>query len=395
MRKGTFCLLGGCFLSLLLLLPLSLLAQPPAAQYAEEHVMPIPYEGGMSMRNLTVLDSVVPNFSFFFLGEEHWKTINTELQLAFLVYLHQHAGVRNMIIERGYSVSFLINQYLETGDERILNKAMTNLKVCPEDQINMFKRIYEFNKGILPEDQIRVTGIDLEHSPELALQVLHTLLPEDKEPARVIAPLMKEVVRLHRSRVLDPVEVKRFFRKLNKSVEKHPDAYMTFWESDAERVQLLAANTWAGYKFGLFKATLFPDTWRKREVRMYENFLTLQPYMADGGYFAQFGVLHTDLSTSPKWDFLTLAQRLNQNETSPVASQVLTISRYVRQMEDRYQKLGESERLQRIVRHVERHYPEQVVLCSLIGAATPFPEMSRAFQYILFIDAELEKESCK
>jgi hypothetical protein len=342
------------------------------------------------------LDSIVRDYQFFFMGEEHRKAINAPLQLAFMLYLHQQADVRNLIVEGGFSTGFLLNQYLRTGDEGLLTKVLTNIPVCPDDQLDLFRQIYQYNQALPDSARIRVTGIDLDHSPELSLQVLHTLLSDASQAISPdIAPIIARIPALHLSSYYYPREVKRFFKRLHQSLRRHPEAHQALWGPYYERVSLLTANTLAGYRFGLVKAMIFERVWRRREEQMYANFLALQPYLAPGGYFAQFGLLHTDLGPSPRWDFATLAHRLNRTQGSPVAARVLTISRYIRQLEDRYQTLGEGIAFLRMARYAEQRYPNQVVLARLTGPETPFARLSESFQYILLIDAQREADGCQ
>ncbi len=362
--------------------------------YWDQQISPVDFDEAEGLYELPLLDSVIDRYQFFFMGEEHWKTINTQLQLSFLLYLHQKAGVQNLIVEGGYSFGFLINEYLRTGNEGILRKALTNIPVCPEDQRAMYRQLYAYNQKLDPEDRIQVTGIDVEHSPELALQALYTLRPDDREVPRRIRKQLHQLAELHESPYIVKSDVRRFFKRFARSVERHAEEHRDYWGADFGRVALLAENTLAGYDFKLIKAMIFEDTWQEREAQMFRNFVVLQPYMANGGYFAQFGVLHTDLYQSSQWEFPTLAQRLNRLQESPVSDQVLTISRYVREMDERYEDLGKGEPLANMIRDVERRYPGQVVICNMTGPQSPFPNLSRNFQYMIFIDEELEESAC-
>ena len=387
----------------LLLSPVALFAQdissnslknPIGLEDWRPEVNLVDFSSNLVLEQLPMLDSILDRYQFFFMGEEHWKTINTEIQWSFLRYLHQQAGVRNLIVEGGYSFGFLLNQYLSSGDEGILKKALTNIPVCPEDQRSMYRRIYRYNQNLDPEDRIQVTGIDVEHSPELVLQVLYTLRPEAKEVPRAIRKEMKQLVELHESYYIVKSDVKRFFKRMGKSMARNEAVHREYWGTDFARVRMLAENTLAGYEFKYLKAMIFEDTWQERESQMYSNFIALQPYMAQGGYFAQFGVLHTDLHESSQWEFPTLAQRLNKIDGSPVEDQVLTISRYVRRMDERYEALGQGEPMRRLIKYLERRYPDQIVLCNMLGPDSPFPKLGKNFQYLILIDEDLEESAC-
>ncbi|MEM7367307.1 MAG: hypothetical protein AAF587_01830 [Bacteroidota bacterium] len=377
----------------ILAIPLLTVAQLTDSLYWADHIQPLDLTDDSLFASFEMLDSVVQDYQFFFTAEQHWKTINTKIQFAFLTYLHQKANVRNLILEGGYAYGFLINRFLQTGDKLLLKKALNNIPVCPDDQEQMFELLYEYNQKLPDSQRIQTTGIDLEHSPELALQAIHTLLPQH-QPPRQIAKNISRIKDLHQSRYYDKREVKRFFKRLEKDLNRKRSHYQTYWGKDLGRLELLVENSLHGFQFNLLKALIFKDSWQKREERMYNNFLTLTPYMKAGNFYAQFGALHTDISRSRSWEFPSLAHRLNYFRSSPVSNSVLTISRYLRKMQDQYEVLGDEEALSSMVRHIEQRFPEHVVLCNLIGVGSPFQELSQNFQFLLLIDEEMERQSC-
>lgn len=378
---------------LLAFLPLVISAQIPDSVYWQSNVQRLDLNDDSLFASFEMLDTVVDDYQFFFTAEQHWKTINTQIQFAFLTYLHKKAGVRNLILEGGYAYSYLINRYLQTGDRRLLKKALNNIPVCPDDQQQMFELLYVYNHQLPDSLRIQTTGIDLEHAPELTIQALHTMLP-DKEAPRQIAKSMAKITELHQSRYYDKRDVKRFFKRLSKDLSRKRKHLISFWGEDFGRYELLVNNTLHGFKFNLIKALIFKNSWQKREEQMYHNFLTLLPYMKSGNYYAQFGALHTDITQSRSWEFPSLAHRLNYFETSPVSDSVLTISRYLRKMQDQYEVLGEQEALYDMVTHIEKHIPTGIVLCNLMGVGSPFERLSQNFQFLLLIDEEIERQSC-
>ncbi|MEM6345195.1 MAG: hypothetical protein AAF927_14990 [Bacteroidota bacterium] len=361
--------------------------------YLQRYATPLEVAG--TYEGFAAIDTVLPNYRFFFTAEEHWQSINTQIQFAFLSYLHQKAGVRNFIVEGGYSYGFLLNRYLQTGNERLLDKVVNDIPVCPENQLALFKEIYAYNQTLPEEDHIQVTGIDLEHSAELAVQCLHTLLPK-KTPHRKIARKIDKLRDLHRSDYFVEREVKSYFRSLNKDIAKREQLYRNYWGEDFPRFQMIVENTLQGFGFDFLRLMLFPQKWQEREERMYKNFLVLQPYMKKGTYYAQFGALHTDIKESFRWEFPSLAHRLNYFDSSPVDGQVLTISRYFRDMKPNYDRLGESDRLHGMMDQIEKKFKnEEIVLLNLMGQETPFPRLSQTFQFIMLLDEDLEEDRCE
>lgn len=382
------------FLAFLLFSPFWLTGQSDDSVYWQKNIYPLDVFDDSGFHSFFVLDSVVDDYEFFFSAEEHWRSVNSQIQFMLLTYLHQKAGVRNLILEGGFTYGYLINEYLETGDRRLLKKVLNDIPVCPEDQMDLFRKLYKYNQQLPEEERIMVSGIDLEHSPELALQGLHTLLPEKESPAE-IEPLTGEIQRLHYSRVFEDRAVKKLFKKLELDLQKHPRIYADYLGENFPVFELIVENALKGYKFTIIKALFFQRVWEKREEQIYKNFVALQPRMKSGKYFAQFGGLHTDIHQSRRWKFPTLANRLNSMPDSPVGSQVMTISRFFRDMKADYQNLGEHEKLLEMMDYIEENFAEKIVICSMVGKDTPFREMSKTFQYILLLDSSLESEPCK
>jgi hypothetical protein len=377
---------------LLLFVPSLLPAQKQDLEYWQMNSKPLAVAG--TYDGFSMLDGVLDDYQFYFTAEEHWQSINTQIQFSFLSYLHQKAGVRNFIVEGGYSYGFLLNRYLETGDERLLKKVVNDIPVCPENQLDLFREIRAYNQQLSPEDRIQVTGIDLEHSAELSLQCLNTLMPE-KAPPRAIARKMRQINQLHQSEYYVEREVKQFFKSLERDLGRREDAYRQYWGDDYPRFRLIVENAVQGFGFDFLRILLFPTKWQEREERMYNNFLVLQRYMKPGKYYAQFGALHTDIKESFRWDFPSLAHRLNYFGTSPVENEVLTISRYFRDMKENYDRLGESDRLHRMMRQIDRHYSDEIVLLNLMGQDSPFPRLNKTFQFIMLLDEDLEEDRCE
>lgn len=363
------------------------------SSYWDQHQIDILGKNDTLLPNhLPLLDTALAGYRFFFVGEVHWRKLNTQIQWAFLQYLHERAGVRNLIVEGGFAFGYMLNQYLETGEIRLLRKALNDIPSCPEDEEIFFKTLYDFNQSLPDSSRIKVIGIDVDKSPTLTIQVLNSLLPEDPPPLEIF-PLMKRIEDLHYNRYYDPIEVRRFLKKLNRAITNKPELYEAYWGENFYIMRLLVQNTLAGNRFTFLRTTLFEKAWQKREIRMYKNFLTLQPYMAKGGYFGQFGALHTDITKSERWKFPTLANRLNHFDDSPVANKVLTISRFAGKV-TRYERMKGGPQLQAWMETIKKRHPGKVVLCSLVGKGSPFKELGENFQFILWIDEELDRAAC-
>lgn len=95
----------------------------------------------------------LPKKDFYFLGEAHTYLANNDLQFALIKALHPY-GVYNIANELPHATCFLFNQYLETGDDSLLNV------IKPAATYNILKKVRQFNLSQPLEKQIRYYGID-------------------------------------------------------------------------------------------------------------------------------------------------------------------------------------------------------------------------------------------
>ncbi|MEL6632013.1 MAG: erythromycin esterase family protein [Bacteroidota bacterium] len=357
-------------------------------------VHPLALENDEGFVSFEPLDTVVSDYAFFFTGEVHRKKINTQLQLNFLLYLHQTAGVRNLIIEGGFSYGYLLDVYVRTGNEKILDKVMAVAPICPGNMRKLFQNIREYNQKLSKSERIRIMGIDIEHAPELSLQVLHSFLP-DKDPPKSLRKRINRIVKAHRSKFLDEADLKNMFRDLYEDMERREEIYETYWGKKFPLARLIVENTVQGYDFNWVNMTFRTDGWIDREERMYDNFLVVQPFLRKGACYGQFGAFHAQLAEGISWDFPTIARKLNQRSNSPVQGKVMAITRYLRDFSSEYERWSDNTELKDMVKFIEKCYPNRVVLCRLVGSDTPFKEMSKAFQYMIYIDEDLEEIQCR
>lgn len=100
-----------------------------------------------------LLAKELPRKDFYFLGEAHTYLANNDLQFALIKALHPY-GVYNIVNELPHATCFLFNQYLETGDDSLLNT------IKPAATYNILKKVRLFNLSQPLEKQIRYYGID-------------------------------------------------------------------------------------------------------------------------------------------------------------------------------------------------------------------------------------------
>lgn len=342
-----------------------------------------------------MLDSVLPSYSFFFSAEEHWLDINTQVQYEFLVFLHRKAGVKNLILEGGFSYAFMINEFLETGNEWYLNKALYNPPVCPEAFTEFFRKIYAYNRRLPPLERIQVVGIDLEQSPQLVINCLNELLP-NKPLSSGVKDKMEQLLRYQLTPKND-IELRKYFRQLQKEVQIRRRAYRRYWGNQYWLFKLILDNTIQGFDSPLLRDFIYAHSDQKhREERMFQNFTLLKTNgRLKGNSYAQFGGIHTELNPAINWGYSTLAQRLNTDKMSPVQNQVLTFSKYFRRVKRIYERFEESQDFSRIMDDISAKMKTDFALCRIAGNPHIFPNIGQDFQFMLVIRPDKEINRCE
>lgn len=142
-------LLSAC----LLLIGQVCVAQHSCEDYFQSRVKYYQYEESISLSNTPEAHQII------LVGERHFVPINTEIHYALIRTYHEMTGLDLVLIEYPPSVSFYIQQYLESGEESLLEKAFRGAPYAIYNR-QLFKKIRVLNtKGRSP---ILVIGIDLE-----------------------------------------------------------------------------------------------------------------------------------------------------------------------------------------------------------------------------------------
>lgn len=380
--------LSSCFVSLY--------SQSPTTHLPEDQIVYFNTYDLQKMDSLPMLDSVLGQYKFFFTAEEHWLDINTQIQYEFLVFLHKHAGVKNLILEGGYSYAYMINQYLKTGKEWYLKKALYNPPVCPDGLTELFRKIYAYNLRFPPLERIQVVGIDLEQSPQLVVNTLNELIP-NKVLSSGVREKMEELMRYQLTPKNDK-ELRKYFRQLHKEVQLRRRAYRRYWGNQYWLFKMILDNTVQGFDSPLLRDFIYAHSdQKKREERLFQNFKLLQEHgrFRKGNFYAQFGGIHTELSPAINWGYPTLAQRLNFDKLSPVQNQVLSFSKYFRRLRRIYERFDEYEAFAQVMDGISENMKTDFALCKMEGSNNIFPNISKDFQFMLVIKPDKEINRCE
>lgn len=220
-------------------------------------------------------------------GESHGTvgTFITEFEL--IKYFYENHNVKNILIETGHCTGSLLNNYIQNGDEKILNFVIKNTEgtfAYSNESANFYRSLYEYNKK-LPEDQhLILYGVDVEHTyNNTGMYYLSTLLPKEEHPKEIAQVLNSLDFSLDRE---DSIQV---FENLTESTLEYPQIYRDYLGSNFEEFILSLENINQALNF------YENDDFNLREEHFTEN--TLRCYKDMGGKILTiFGGAHTDFS---------------------------------------------------------------------------------------------------
>lgn len=342
------------------------------------------------------LDSIVGQYDVFITGENHtYLKSNARLWVKMIKYLNQYAGVRNVLIEYGYSSGWLINQYIQTGDSNLFEV----LKAYSFKELAYaYRDMMEYNKTLPPDRKLYFTGIDLERGVYSACKVLSLMIPKEKDiPDSIELHIesLQSLVSYNDNKIFnDDEDGTDYFNSYssNSTIEKiianfrkHPDYYRNYLGdkfAEFERVikGLEDVQTWTSYEDD--NAT---HQFIFREKYMYDRYLEESKSKA-GKFFGQFGRCHSATSiqeeNSCNWyNFKSLAHRIQTSKDPGNRQKVFSIGIL-------YNESIEDEGWQNVQEHIDSIFAEvpeeSIMLYNLRNDSFLNSKLSDMFNFVLF-----------
>lgn len=241
--------------------------------------------------------STILNFdndaNIILLGEEHGVALNEFIELDLFKYLITERGIINYIGEFPYSYGLVLNEYIKSGNERLLEELFVSKEKSFFHTIeNYYKwqNLYRFFKENKINNDFRIIGIDLEQDKEFTYRQVEKILmnySNDKS---------SELLRLLES-------YKEAYNKLDlgKSIDLSP------LNNIREEINIVVQNSTMDNidRFSLvhmLKNLNNYVVWKKdsganaknefRDEVMYDNFEALRVKDSNTKYFGKFGSNH-------------------------------------------------------------------------------------------------------
>lgn len=225
-------------------------------------------------------------------GENHYLDKNHLIDIKMLKYLQKQIGVNYYLGEEGYSISYFVNKYLETGDESYLNKVFKNFEGTRANNIGYYEKyrqIYEFNKTLPENERIKIIGVDIEPGANMSYDYIMEVMKDKSLITNDLEQLLYELQELTYRDKEELTRTRNTAQKVLRDAENNESVYKNIFKEGLygfKHVVKNISNMCEAYLGGR-------NNWNNiRDTFIYENFKSLDSRLEDPIYFGQWGGSH-------------------------------------------------------------------------------------------------------
>ncbi|MBB2148285.1 hypothetical protein [Pedobacter gandavensis] len=257
------------------------------------------------------LDRTFFNHQLFILGEIHGIQKGQDIDYDMITLLNSERNINTYIGEFDFAKAYLLNQYLQTGDEQLIDEVFEdwvaqNSQWGNLDFKNKIRRIRVYNQGLKPKQRIYFEGIDEIHNPVLVARYFKEVLkdPSLKGWRSSFQPLINALSAKNDSSIIS------IATQLKKQVELN--------------TALKGSSKLEDLRFALKNCSLKNSN---RERLLYDNFVDLFKIRnwKDKKLYAFFGFGHVYQSLGNPGKFKSLAYMLDHDENLALKGKILTM----------------------------------------------------------------------
>ena len=345
-------------------------------RYLKKYAKPVDFEQGLDNKTFGNAN----DYRFFFAGEIHQQTMIYPAKKMMLQYLHENQGVNYLLMEEGMGAGLLIDHYIQTGDEEILNFALEckkGLHTDAEPERDLWQWLYEYNSQQPEDKKIHAIGIDIEFNTVATLKGLTLLIQNPEQVEDEWKTLYQKAITIKRDSY-DEQAVKAFSELI----------HLTFPEGQNEKKMRevfgdnydIAVQIYDNMVFAsapeFYNSQFHTDTditfYDKRDEHAIEVIRWLLNRLPeDAKFFAQYGAAHTYQKEMPLTNYNQkynrLGMRLNEGRF-PLKGQVCTIPYFI------FQKGEESKEVESVLFYSDwlEDYVDEPTFISLDEEDSPF-----------------------
>lgn len=287
-------------------------------EYNAKYAKTIDFEKGIDNKTFGNAD-----YRVFLAGEYHAKTKGYQTQKMLIQYLHEKQDVDYLICELGMGQGFLLDDYIQTGNEENLIFMMEELEgtlAYTQDEYQLWKWLYDYNQQQPENDKLHIIGLDIEFQKKTSVRGLSLLMDNSVTPAKEIQPLIERI------KESDGTAVKEFPQAL----EKYPEQMKEVFGENFPWAEQYAKNVTATEKFFELNQSGGANAHQIRDDKMTDNlFFAMEQLPEDAKFFGQFGaehILQSEMITTfvLQENYNRFAMQL-QEDDSPVKGEVCSI----------------------------------------------------------------------
>jgi hypothetical protein len=364
--------------------------------------------------SFSIFDTLIPQKNIFFIGEDHtYRRSNTRLQMKFLKYLHNKAGVRTLLFEFGPSIGWMVNHYIQTGDSSFYHSFRNYAFV---DFQKFYEQLREYNVTLDSANKINIVGIDMERSLAAATKYLNLLLPVDKEVPLAIQMNVESLrgIGAYLDKYFDEYHKDSLFEKDNtfenhsqyfsssntidiflEDFNKNDSLYHIYLGKNYEDFKTVVEGINTNKQWEEYQNKSAYQEWVYREQYMFHRFEDLVQKNPGQKYFGSFGRCHTSLNKQSEWCglyyFQSLLQRINASGNPLLKDRVLSVGTYYPKSASHLNRAThESDYLDQLITNA---VDDSIVVYKIFSDTTAANDMKKKFQYVIINKLNPDKES--
>jgi hypothetical protein len=294
--------------------------------------------------NLQEIDIQSDTSKLFLSGELHYFKNNEQIQFDMLKHLYELKNVRVLLIEGGYSMGIVLNNFI-TGKDSVWER-MASLN----SDLIFYKKIRELNRILPDSNRIKIEGIDLSSGDNFFLMpALKSLWPNklDKESElKSIQTIKKLFQELEPLNWLKSTNTDIVFNALKYDLENNENEFKLFWGNNFQTVKNII-ETQAKSRGIYDDKNASRGKFDQREIFMFSKIKMLYHQYPNVSFYGQFGRAHISKVYMKKWfeltDWNSFASMLNNDSDSPFRGKVSTyFIYYPKRRKDRKSRLIKS-----------------------------------------------------
>ena len=270
--------------------------------------------------HLASLAAVLADHQFILTGESHGIAFNYDLELMMLQFLVEEDWLDYYVPELPFSFCYFLNQYLENGDETILDRLFAPLEgtfTWTQEAKAHWQHVRDLFQSLPPDKRFTVVGIEVEHQARNAQWMMQDLLPSANPPA-FLAEKIESLHQLVTSKNDNYLELYNLALSLKSLLINQSGEMKTFLGANFNEFSILNQLVIDTHE------ARFDDTFStKREALIYQSFLRNKDLFSSGNSYGQWGANHIYQHDIEGVDWL--ANKLNAKENSPLQGRVYSI----------------------------------------------------------------------